>query len=55
MFSAFFIFASLFGTEGSAHDSAEGAVKILGRKVVDACFYFEVDVLLNEEGLGKVS
>ena len=45
---------SLFDAKGSTCDSAEGAVKILGRQGVDACFSFEEDVLINAEGLGKV-
>ena len=31
-----------------------GAVRILGRQGVDARFTFEVDALLDEEGLGKL-
>ena len=52
--SSFFILVSLFDAEGSACDSAEGVVRILGRQGVDARVYFEVDFLLNEEGIAKV-
>ena len=51
---SFFMFVSLVDAEGSVHDSTEGEVRILGRKGVDAWFSFEVDVLIDEERLGKV-
>ena len=52
--SSFFMFVSLFGTWCSARHHTEGEVRILGRQGADACFSFEVDILLNEEVLGKV-
>ena len=52
--SSFFLFVSLFDAQRSTHDCTEGEVRTLGRKGVDACFVFEVDVLLNEERLVKV-
>ena len=48
------MFVYLLDAEGLAHDSEEGVVIILGRQGVNVCYAFEVDVLLNEEGLGKV-
>ena len=33
---------------------ADGTVRVLGRKGVDVLFVFELDALLDEEGLGKV-
>ena len=52
--NSFFMFVFLFDAEGSVHDSTEGEVIILGRQGVDAWFSFEVDVLLDEEGIGKL-
>ena len=52
--SSFFLFLSLFDAEYSAHNSTEGAVRILGRQGIDACFAFEACVLLKEEGLGTL-
>ena len=41
------MFVSLFDGEGSTHDSAEGAVRILGRQVVDAYFAFGLDASVD--------
>ena len=42
-----------FNAEGSAHDSIDSAVRILG-KGVSVCFTFELDTLFHAEGLGEV-
>ena len=47
-----FIACSLFNAEGSMHDSIDGAVRMLW-KSVDSRFTFEVDALLDTEGLGE--
>ena len=49
-----FLVVSFFDSEDSSHDSVDDAVRILGRQDVDACFDFEVNALLDAEGLGKV-
>ena len=51
---SFFIVVSSFDIEGSVHDYVDVTVRILGRQGVDVCFIFEVDALLDEEGLCKV-
>ena len=50
----FLIVLYLFDAEGSVHDSMNGAFRILGRQGMDVCFSFEVDALLDAEGLVKV-
>ena len=52
--NSFFIVVSLFDVEGSVHDSMDGAVRILERQGVDVCFAFDVETLLDAEGLCKV-
>ena len=49
-----FVVGSFFNAEGSAHDSIDDVVVIL-EKGVDAWFTFEVDSLLDAEGLGEVN
>ena len=52
--NSFFILGSFFNAESSAHDHGDKTVRILGKEGVDACFTFEVDALLDAEGLRKV-
>ena len=54
VFSSFFMLISLFDAEGLARYSKEGAAIILGISGANLCFSFEVDVLIDKEGLGKV-
>ena len=54
VFYSFFIFVSLFDVEGLENNSTEGVVWILGRQGENVWFTFEVDDLLDKEGLGKV-
>ena len=44
--NTFLTVVSFFDAEGSLHNSMDGAVRILGRQGVDACFAFEVDASL---------
>ena len=50
--NSIFTLGSFFNAEGSAHDSADDAVRILG-KGVNVCFTFETDALLDAGGLGE--
>ena len=52
--NTFLTLVYFFDAEDSVHDFMDGAVRILGRQGVDVYFAFEVDALLDEEGLGKV-
>ena len=51
---SFFTVGSLFDAGGSAHDSADGESRILGKEGAYACFTFEVDALLDAEVLCEV-
>ena len=50
----FFTVVSFFNAEYSVHDSMDGAFRVLGKQCVLACFTFEVDALLDAEGIGKM-
>ena len=52
--NTFLIVVSFFDAEGSDHDYMDSVVRILGGQGVDAWFAFEVDALLDEEGICKV-
>ena len=52
--NTFLIVVSFSDVEGSVYDSMNGAIIMLGRQGVDVLFYFEVDFLPAEEGIGKV-
>ena len=49
-----FTLGPFFNAEGSVHNCEDGAVRILGRQGVDTRFNFEVDALIDAEGIGKV-
>ena len=52
--NTFFVVVYFFDAKGSMNDSVDDVVIILGKQGVNACFAFEVNDLLDEEGLGKV-
>ena len=52
--NTFFVVVSFCDVKISLHDSVDGTVRILGRQGVHAWFAFEVNALLDTEGLGKV-